>query len=215
MQVFARLTTLPCFRRDSRGRSLGNTLPAHPFELALFPSAGDAVPKGWIRSFPSTPIAAERRRPTLQNMHHGWMRRSLPKKRSLLHVEKRSLLHAETASKRGREAEASHRSTHRMQTAVHVAYRWRRVDANTGRRGRALMWTGLQARAALAGFGGCRSCARSRSPGRVPLQLLDLDGADLVLGGFRDAVEGGVGEPVGVAVLEVERHPRLARVRLA
>ena len=101
MQVFARLTTLPCFRRESRGRSLGNTLPAHPFELALFSSAGDAVPKGWIRSFPSTPIAAERRRPTLQNLHHGWMRRSLPKKRSLLHVEKRSLLHAETASKRG------------------------------------------------------------------------------------------------------------------
>lgn len=115
----------------------------------------------------------------------------------------------------GREAEASHRSTHRMQTAVHVAYRWRRVDANTGRRGRALMWTGLQARAALAGFGGCRSCARSRSPGRVPLQLLDLDGADLVLGGFGDAVQRGVGEPVGVAVLEVERHPRLARVGLA
>ena len=101
MQVFERLTTPPCLQRENHGGYLGTTLPAHPFELALFPSTGNAVPKGWIRSLPSTSVSAERRRPTLQNMHRRRIRRSLPKKRSLLHVEKRSLLHAETASKRG------------------------------------------------------------------------------------------------------------------
>ena len=64
---------------------------------------------------------------------------------------------------------------------------------------------GPSLRARFVHTGGRRRLVRRRA--RDSLNRLDLHGTDLVFGHLRGGVKRGIREPVGIAVLEMERHP--------